>query len=209
MPDEARLLHTDDGLSLEAEVRIPDEPWASAVLCHPHPMGGGSMHTIVPATLFEALPRAGVAALRFNFRGVGRSGGTHDEGRGEQRDIVAAIDALAAEVPNVPLFLTGWSFGAETALAVGDARVTGWVAVAAPLSILPADDLVPARDPRPALLLVPEHDQFRDPSSATEVTASWPNTRIVVVAGADHFFRQGIDDVATETLAFIQQESRG
>src|SRR5581483_11002385 len=142
MPIEPVSLHTSDGLALEAELSVPDDAWAAAVLAHPHPQFGGNMRSIVPGALIEALPRAGVAALRFNFRGVEGSEGAYDEGRGEQLDVIAAIDALSEIAEGLPLVLAGWSFGADTSLAVGDERVDGWAAIAPPLRVVKLDDMV-------------------------------------------------------------------
>ena len=200
-------LTTSDGLSLEAELCVPDEPWAAAVLLHPHPQHGGNMRSIVPGTLFESLPKEGVAALRFNFRGVGRSEGTYGEGLAEGADVVAAIDALAPITEGLPLVLAGWSFGADTSLAVGDERIAGWFCVAAPLRVIKIADMVAAEDPRPKLLVVPQNDQFRPPDSAHEVVDDWPNTRIEVIAGADHFLVGRVDRVPPLCIEFLRQFS--
>ncbi len=114
---EPLRLTTDDGLALEAEWVWPAAPTALVVLAHPHPLHGGSMRSLVTSELFRSLPGRGVAALRFNFRGVEGSEGTHGEGRTERLDVEAAIDALAAgaatrRIVDVPLVLAGWSFGA-------------------------------------------------------------------------------------------------
>jgi len=198
-------LHTADGLTLEGELHVPDGARAAVVLAHPHPLHGGNMRSIVISALFAGLPAAGVAALRFNFRGVGASEGTHDEGRGERLDVVAALDALAeiAGAPGLPLVLAGWSFGADTSLAVDDERHAGWFAVAPPLRH--TGDVAAASDPRPALLAVPERDQFRSPESAREVVASWTNTRIHVVPGADHFLVGRTDRVVELAVEFINR----
>jgi alpha/beta superfamily hydrolase len=201
---ESITLHTADGLALEGELSVPDEPWAAAVLLHPHPQFGGNMRSIVPGTLFAALPEAGVAALRFNFRGVEGSEGEHDEGVGERKDVVAAIDALGPITEGLPLALAGWSFGADTSFAVGDERVAGWCAMAPPLRVVKMEDMVAARDPRPKLLVVPEHDQYRPPDSAREATADWVNTDLEVVAGADHFFVGRVDRVPPLCLDFLR-----
>ena len=133
MPIEPVTLSTADGLVLEGELSLPAGAWSAAVLAHPHPEFGGSMRSIVTAAMFGALPEAGVACLRFNFRGVGRSEGTHGGGRDERADLVAAIDVLAPITEGLPVVLAGWSFGADTSLAVGDERLDGWLAVAPPL----------------------------------------------------------------------------
>ena len=195
-------LKTSDDLALEGELRVPDEPWASAVLAHPHPQFGGSMRSIVIGALFAALPDAGVAVLRFNFRGVEGSEGSFEDGRGERSDIVAALDLLHPITEGLPLVLAGWSFGADTSLAVDDERAAGWFAVAPPLRRPP--DLVAGVDPRPKLVAIPEHDQFRSPDSAAPIVGKWENTRTEVIKGADHFL-VGRTDKATELcLGFLR-----
>jgi alpha/beta superfamily hydrolase len=202
-----RTLEVADGARLEAEVDVPDGAVAVAVLAHPHPLYGGSMDAGLVDELFQRLPRrvegAAVGALRFNFRGVGASTGRHDEGRAERLDVAAALDAareLAAPL-GVPCFLCGWSFGADVSLAVADTGHQGWVAIAAPLRIVAAEELVAPHDPRPKLLLVPEHDQFRPPASAAEATSAWTATTLVTLPGGDHFLwghgRQVADHVAS------------
>jgi alpha/beta superfamily hydrolase len=183
---------------------VPDEPWAAAVLLHPHPQFGGNMRSIVPGTLFNALPDAGVAALRFNFRGVEGSEGTYGEGVAERTDVVAAVDMLAPITEGLPLVLAGWSFGADTSLAVGDGRVAGWCCMAPPLRVVKLEDMVAAHDPRPKLLVQPEHDQYRPPDSARAVIADWVNTRLEVVPGADHFFVGRVDRVPPLVIAFLR-----
>jgi uncharacterized protein len=180
-------VRTSDGLLLEAELALPSAPRAAVVLAHPHPLHGGSMRSLVTSELFRLLPSAGVAALRFNFRGVEGSEGTHGGGVDEAHDVVAAIDALVAAAPALPVVSCGWSFGGDVSLSVADARLAGWFLIAPTLRILPPDALVAATDPRPKLLAVPEHDEFRPPDSARSVTAEWVNTRVEVIKGADHF----------------------
>src|SRR3954454_21183978 len=154
MSTEARVCRTTDGLALEAELTVArtPHPRVAVVLCHPHPQFGGTMRSIVIGALFEALPDHGATCLRFNFRGVEGSGGAYGEGVDEVRDVEAALDVLAAEVhPSVPLLLVGWSFGADMALSVTDARVAAWVAIAPPLRFSPRA-MDAGTDPRPKLL---------------------------------------------------------
>ena len=202
---ESITLHTADGLTLEGELAVPDEPWAAAVLLHPHPQFGGNMRSIVPGALFTALPEAGIAVLRFNFRGVEGSEGAYDEGVGERQDAVAAVDVLGPITEGLPLVLAGWSFGGDTSLAVGDDRVAGWCAIAAPLRVVKLEDMVAAHDPRPKLLIVPEHDQYRPPDEARDVTAAWPATDLEVIPGADHFFVGRVDRVPPLVLEFLKR----
>ena len=201
MAIEPVKLTTADGLTLEGELAVPDEAWGAAVLAHPHPQYGGTMRSIVIGALFQALPESGVAALRFNFRGVEGSEGDFDDGRGERNDIVAAVDLLHPITEGLPLLLAGWSFGADTSLAVGDERATAWFAVAPPLR-RPAE-LVAARDPRPKLVAVPEHDQFRPPESAAPIVERWTNARVEVVKGADHYLVGRTDRAARLCVDFL------
>lgn len=180
-------LHTSDDVSLEAEVTVPDAPVAAAVLAHPHPLHGGSMRSLVTSELFRALPARDVAVVRFNFRGVEGSEGDHGEGVDEQLDVVAAIDALAERCPGVPVVTAGWSFGADTSLAVIDERLAGWFCIAPTLRILPEEAYRAARDPRPKLLAVPEHDEFNPPERCQPTVAGWTATEVRVVPGADHY----------------------
>jgi alpha/beta superfamily hydrolase len=205
MPIEPVTLSSADGLALEGELSVPEQAWSAAVLAHPHPEFGGSMRSIVTAAMFDALPAAGVACLRFNFRGVGRSEGTHGGGRDERADLVAAIDVLSPITEGLPLVLAGWSFGADTALTVGDERLAGWIAVAPPLRAAAVADMVAPADPRPKLVVVPEHDQFRPPESARPVIEEWASTRLEIVPAGDHYLVGRADQLMAVSLAWLEQ----
>jgi alpha/beta superfamily hydrolase len=205
VPIEPVTLATADGLVLEGELSVPEQAWAAAVLAHPHPQFGGSMRSIVTAAMFGALPEAGVACLRFNFRGVGRSEGAYGGGRDERADVVAGIDVLAPITEGLPLVLAGWSFGADTALTVADDRVDGWLAVAPPLRSSALAHLVASTDRRPTLVVVPEHDQFRPPDSAAPIVEAWKNTRLEIVPGGDHYLVGRTDQLMALCLAWIRE----
>src|SRR6266498_1841944 len=130
MPQPLELTTADD-VKLEAELSTPPSDTRCAmVLCHPHPQYGGTMRSIVISALFDALPPQGVACLRFNFRSVEGSEGTHDFGNLERVDAETAVQALASCLAaGTPLILTGWSFGADMALSVRHGRVEAWMAV--------------------------------------------------------------------------------
>ena len=169
---EARELRVTDEVVLEAELALPEQPRAAVVLCHPHPLYGGSMRSIVISELFHALPARDVACLRFNFRGVEGSTGTHDEGRAEGADAGAAIDALVgATPPRTPVVLAGWSFGGDVALSVHDDRLAAWLVIAPTLRFTQVGPV--AADPRPKHLVLAEHDEYRAPEEITAATSAW------------------------------------
>jgi alpha/beta superfamily hydrolase len=206
MSHERHLVSTVSGPVLSAEATLPERPTGAVVITHPHPLHGGSMHTPVPTALFRRAGELGLAAVRFDFRGVGESSGTHDGGRGERDDVRAVVSWLRERLAeqstaDVPVLLAGWSFGADVILAV-DEDCAGWFAVAAPLAIVSVDEMAAAAAAAPKLLVVPEHDQFRSPASAREVTADWQATDIEVVTGADHFLAGALDRVAGAFEAF-------
>jgi hypothetical protein len=163
------------------------------------------MRSIVIGALFDALPRIGVTCLRFNFRGVERSAGAHDNGVGELLDARAAIASLATRVPaELPLILAGWSFGGDIALGTVDDRLSAWLAIAPPLRIVPDFSAV-AGDERPKLLALAEHDEFRDPSSVEAETETWHATETVIVGGASHFFLGRTDRLVELATAYVNR----
>jgi alpha/beta superfamily hydrolase len=156
------------------EIITPDGATTCVVLAHPHPDYGGSMHDLIIDTVFRALP---TARLRFDFRS--------SEIDVARRDVLAAIDAVPEHLEVV---LCGYSFGADVSLAVDHERVTQWIAIAPPLSIVPVADMAAPSDPRPTHLVVAAHDQFNPPDKASATVAGWTNTTMEVIDGADHFF---------------------
>jgi alpha/beta superfamily hydrolase len=212
MPTEALRVVTADGVTLVGDLHLPAAgvaPAGAAVVCHPHPLYGGDRHNPVVVTLARALADAGHVTARFDFRGAGGSGGSHGGGAAERSDVVAVLDAVRARVPDGPLVLAGYSFGAAVAVSVLDPRVTAWVAVALPLALLTGDAGAALHDGRAVLLLSPEHDQF---SSADQVAraaedAGWPAVTVVPVPMADHFLAGATATVADAAIGFVQ--SRG
>jgi alpha/beta superfamily hydrolase len=201
-------LTTADGVTLEGELAAPDDaPRCGMVLCHPHPQFGGTMRSIVISALFDALPALGVACLRFNFRGVEGSQGVHDFGNLERVDAETAVEALDGRLlPGTPLILTGWSFGADMALSVRHRRVAAWMAIAPPLvSVHDLDGL--ATDPRPKLLALAQHDEYRDPAEVTALAERWANTDVHVVGGASHFFMGRTDRLVELAAGYVDQLS--
>ena len=161
------------------------------ILCHPHPQYGGDMHNLVISTAVDAAYQEGFSTLRFNFRGVGRSGGSYSEGVGEREDVKAAIDYLFSALghPDFPVTLLGYSFGAWAALSVGiqDNRIKGMVAVAPPLELYDFGFLEGSKKIK---LLMAGNQDFFCPMVLLE---SWferleePKS-LSIIEGADHFF---------------------
>ena len=205
--DEMSLL-TADGHTLVGDMRVPAGAAAGAVVCHPHPAYGGDRHNTVVDALFRTLSSAGVATLRFDFRPLGARTAT-GEGVAERADVVAALHRLAIEVDaSVPLFLVGYSFGADVALAVGDERHAGWATVAPPFRFSG-----PARpglgDGRPVLVMTPEHDQFAPPYWVGQATRTWPDVTIEPVPMADHSLAGATSQVAQTVTAWVLDRAAG
>lgn len=194
-------LLTADGQTLDGDLRVPASPSAAAVLCHPHPAYGGDRHNVVVDALFRTLAAGGVAALRFDFRRVPSQG--TEAGVAERADVVAAVHRLAAAVElDVPIYLVGYSFGADVALAVGDDRHAGWAVVAPPFRF--SGPACPGQgDDRPVLVVAAEHDQFAPPSWAGRETAGWPSVTVDVAAMADHFLAGATAGVARTVTDWV------
>ncbi len=192
---------------LEGLLRLPDEMAhvrMAALVCHPHPQFGGTMHTKVVFRVAQALGELGMPVLRFNFRGVGRSTGHFDDGRGEAVDVRLALDALSARFPGIPLCLAGFSFGAWVGLPVGcaDARVRQIVGVGVPVSLLRVDAL--ATCAKPKLIVQGERDQYGPQDDLRAWFASLPQPKaLTVVPNADHFFAEQAAELRAAILAYF------
>lgn len=207
---------TRDGLDLRAEICAPtggpegaDPVRAAAVVCHPHPLHGGSMYNNVVDALFEGLPPHGVAVLRFNFRGTSGSEGRHDHGHAERLDVQAALAEMAERYPGVPLLLCGYSFGADVSLAVDHPALSGWLAVAPVIRVVERSEMVGLDDERPTWLLPAEHDQFRPPAELAPLVADARNCTVVPIAQADHFFMAGLRQVVATAATAVDALCRG
>ncbi|MGH7306536.1 MAG: alpha/beta hydrolase [Candidatus Rokuibacteriota bacterium] len=175
-------------LSLEALLALPAAPAAGVVICHPHPLYGGDMENPVVVRLQEVCADLGLATLRFNFRGVGASGGAHGGGVGEQEDAAAALDALAKATGGGALAIAGYSFGARIAAQVGarDGRIAGIALIAPPLAMFDFGFLEDTRVP--TLMVVGTRDQYCPPDDFARFTAARPWLEAATIEGADHFF---------------------
>jgi alpha/beta superfamily hydrolase len=174
-----------------------DRPPVAAVVCHPHPLFGGTMHNKVVYQAAKSLDALGIPVLRFNFRGAGLSAGAHDRGHGEQGDVRAALDFLRNEFPGVPILLAGFSFGSLVGLRVGceDPRVSHLIGLGIPVN---SSDFSFLSDcSKPKLFVHGSNDKFGAVERVKTLVASWPgDNRLVVVEGADHFFAGKLDQLA-------------
>jgi alpha/beta superfamily hydrolase len=180
-----------------------DPPFA-AVVCHPHPLYGGTMHNKVVFQTAKAIHQRGAAVLRFNFRGVGQSEGVHDRGKGEQDDVRVAIDYLATAFPGRPILVAGFSFGSSVGLRVGcaDARVTQVIGLGLPVDTIDMSFLTACETSK--LIIQGGSDQFGARARIDGLFATLPQPkRLVIVEGADHFFTGQLDKVGTAIDAWL------
>ena len=164
-------------------------PKMAALVCHPHPLFGGTMHNKVVYQAAKSLDVSGCSVLRFNFRGAGMSGGKHDKGIGERDDVRAALNFLTIEFPDVPTLLAGFSFGCWVGLRVGceEARVSLLIGLGAPVNN--ADFSYLKECAKPKLFVHGSKDQFGDAGKLRSMVESLPGeNRVVIVEEADHFF---------------------
>lgn len=178
-------------LTLQGLLANPGDAPA-AVVCHPHPMYGGSMYNNVVDAILSALWELGYATLRFNFRGVGESEGEHDGGRGEVEDAAAAMEFLLSQpgVRKSGAVMAGYSFGAMVSVAAGyeTAGVSRIVAVALPVGMMEAR--VPSGASKPILLVSGDRDSYSPVAGITALRDRiGESARLEIVGGADHFFR--------------------
>jgi len=168
----------------------------AALVCHPHPLFGGTMHNKVVYQAAKTLDALGLPVLRFNFRGAGLSAGQHDNGRGELDDVRAALDFLAGEFAQVPLLVAGFSFGCWMGLAAGcaDARVTELIGLGTPVNRTDFSFL--RKCAKPKLFVHGANDEHGDVAKLEELVGSLPGeNQLVVVAGAEHFFAGKLGEV--------------
>jgi alpha/beta superfamily hydrolase len=199
-------------VALEARVRATASARRAVVLCHPHPLYGGSMHSPVPLAIAKTIAELGgddVATLRFNFRGVGASGGKYDDGRGEIDDVRAAIDELRRRAPRAAMSVAGHSFGSWVGLrgAAADGEVDR-VALVAPSTRFfefgPGDG---AAFGGHVAIVIGDEDEFCDVAEARAL-ASLLKAEIRVLAGFDHHFIKSRRQMAEAVVPFVAPEAR-
>jgi uncharacterized protein len=193
---------------LEALYEEAPDPRFAAIVCHPHPRFGGTMHNHATYRLAKAARASGGVTLRLNYRAVGRSAGAWDGGVGEADDAAAALRWLTERVPELPRYACGFSFGAwmATLAGAGDPGVRGFLLAGLALR---APDLVPLRDAarvrdvdRPVAIVQASGDAFASPDEVREAIAgSRGPRRVTVVEGATHLFTEDLDGLQREAEA--------
>ncbi len=193
---------------LEAILKEPTDPQRGvALVLHPHPLGGGTMHNKVVFRAAAALNDLGLTTLRINFRGVGQSSGAHDEGQGELEDVRAGLTYLEENYPHLPLTLCGFSFGARVGLEVGiaDERVVNLISIGTPLGKYDFSFLENCR--KPILFVHGSKDEFGAAAEVERLAHQLEpvtDVSVKIIAGADHFFAGQLDElklIITEWMA--------
>jgi alpha/beta superfamily hydrolase len=185
---------------LEAILKEPaGEANGVALVCHPHPLGGGTMHNKVVFRAAAGLVDAGLITLRFNFRGVGASTGVHDEIEGGKIDVRDAIDYLASEYPGQPITLAGFSFGSRTAMDVGmsDDRVVRLISIGSPVDKYGDYDFLTAVR-KPILFVHGDSDEFGAIENLRKLykeVAKKADAELVVFAQCGHFFDEHLNEL--------------
>ena len=169
-----------------------------ALVLHPHPLGGGTMHNKVVFRAAAALNDAGLVTLRINFRGVGLSTGIHDEGHGEREDVSAGLDYLSENYPGQEITLCGFSFGARVGLEVGlaDDRVARLISIGTPVDKYDFSFLDQCR--KPILFVHGEHDEYGNADRLRELVARIAQhapAELRLIKGAGHFFDNQLDEL--------------
>jgi alpha/beta superfamily hydrolase len=180
----------------------------AALVLHPHPLGGGTMHNKVVFRAASALHDAGLVTLRINFRGVGQSTGTHDEGLGELEDARVALEYLSEKYSGLAMTICGFSFGARVGMEVGvsDRRVTNLISIGTPVDKYDFRFLTACR--KPILFVHGEHDEFGNVDKLRAMVAELAPTtdaQLVVIANAGHFFEGALDELKQAISGWVRR----
>ncbi|SDS71103.1 hypothetical protein SAMN05216198_2581 [Halopseudomonas litoralis] len=197
---EEKLLIDGPAGALEVVVTRAENARAVAVICHPHPLHGGTLQNKVVSTLMRAARDLNANTVRFNFRGVGQSAGEHADGAGETEDCKTVIDWAASEFAGLPLWLMGFSFGGYVAAAAARAQAD-WPArlilVAPSVERMPFADLLPL--PGAAVVMMGEADEVVAPQSVFELLEGQQGIEVVRFADTSHFFHGKLVELKAAT----------
>lgn len=195
---------------LEAILKEPrSAAVASALVLHPHPLGGGTMHNKVVFRAASALNDAGLVTLRINFRGVGQSTGEHAEGEGEREDVKAGLDYLSEHHGGKPVVLCGFSFGSRVGIEVGieDPRVNYLISIGTPVDKYDFTFILACR--KPILFVHGEHDEYGRVVKLQELADQLKersDVEVHIVEGADHFFEGRLEELKRIITDWISRQ---
>jgi alpha/beta superfamily hydrolase len=183
---------------LEALLEEPENqaPHAAVLVCHPHPLHGGTMHNKVVYRIARGMRRAGAVVLRFNYRGVNRSEGKYDDGRGETEDARSALEVLRTRYPDLPFSLAGFSFGSRIILKLGCeiSGVSRLIAVGFPAGYQDSGDLGHCDVPR--VFILSTHDEFCPvPAMESYFSGLTGPKELIWIEARDHFFMGALDEL--------------
>jgi alpha/beta superfamily hydrolase len=199
--EETVLLETLDGVSIEAGIVRCDapKPLATVIIGHPHPLYGGDRSHHVVQALQVAAWDLDCHSIAVNFRGVGYSGGEHDNGDSERLDLVAACELADMLELDANIIMAGYSFGAVVALNVTHPLISAWIGIAPPVPLMGSMPTASSHH-RPKYLFVPEHDQYSTAQQLRTHVSSWASTSVTEIPGVDHFIAVGAHDLAHTAL---------
>jgi alpha/beta superfamily hydrolase len=189
---------------LEALLEEPDHvPVAEvALVCHPHPRHGGTMHNKVVYRVARGLRKAGAAVLRFNYRGVNRSEGVYDEGEGELQDARSCLAYLRERYPDMPYTLAGFSFGSRIVLRIGCGEGGARRVIAVGFPTIYRDRAYLENCTTPRIFVQSTNDEFGPVSEIEPVVAALPEPkRLVLIEARDHFFAGALERLEEEIAA--------
>ena len=192
---------------LEAILKEPSgERRGVGLVCHPHPLGGGTMHNKVVFRAAAGLVDAGLVTLRFNFRGVGASTGAHAEVEGGKEDVRTALDYLAGEYPDEDMTLAGFSFGSRTAMEVGmsDDRVKRLISIGTPVEKYRDYDFL-STVKSPILFVHGDKDEFCTVESLRSLTDQIPHAEVVIFENCGHFFDEHLKELRDTVLEWVRK----
>jgi alpha/beta superfamily hydrolase len=205
LPQPQKITIRGPAGGLEAILESPGDELivGIAVVCHPHPQHGGTMHNKVVHTLARSFVRSNFAVLRFNFRGTEGSDGVYDNGVGELDDALAAIAWMRQQQAEVPMWLAGFSFGAAIAVRAALAHDVDGLITVAPASYRFAGNL-DAQPDCPWLIIQGDEDELVEIDETVEwVDSLEPGPELLVVPGAEHFFHGRLHDLREAVMAFV------
>jgi alpha/beta superfamily hydrolase len=194
---------------LEAILKNPlGERRGVALVCHPHPLGGGTMHNKVVFRAAAGLNDAGLAVIRFNFRGVGLSTGTHNEIEGGIEDVKDVLDFISSEYPGEDLTRAGFSFGSRTGMEVGmaDSRVKRLISIGTPVEKYNYDFLTAVA--KPILFIHGTNDEFCSVAALRALTDRIPHAEVVIFENAGHFFDDHLEELRQTVKDWTLKELR-